>query len=135
MKKVILILILFYNIVFANNYERKLYEQVIPSIFVAIPVTIYADDDTKNILKNSDLFNIVNKCDSTVDLIVGKNFKNLPQSCQDKPIFATSYRWYKKKNSFGAFYWRKGRPQLKLKKAVIEKFTLTIPENLRKYLK
>lgn len=137
MKKILIILLLFYNILNANNnYELKLYEKVLPSIFKQTPIKIFADKNIKEILKYSQLFHIVDNCDNAVMLLVGKNFSDLSKECKNKPIFSTSYRDFKNNdNSFGAFYWRKGRPQIKFKNSVISKFNLHLPNNLKKYSK
>ena len=137
MKKIIFILLIFWNILFANNsYELKLYEKILPSIFLQMPIKIYTDKDTKKLLVNSDKFDILTTCTDAVVVIVGKNFENISQECTNKPIFATSYRWFKKnQNSFGAFYWRKGRPQLKFKLDILNKYNLVLPDTFEKYAK
>jgi len=132
MKKVIYF-ILFINIyVHANmNYELRFYERIIPLIFKT-PVHIYADKNIRYILKKSDKFIIENSC-TNAQLIMGmiKNIK-----CKDKPLFATDYDTYKlSPNAFGAFYWRKGRPQLKFKKQKIKDFNLNLDSSLKKYVK
>jgi len=66
--------------------------------------------------------------------LVGRSFPELPAECQDKPLFSTSYRIYKNlEKSFGAFYWRKGRPQLRFKKEGLERYHLILPEILQRY--
>ena len=132
MKK-ILYFVLFISIYVygVTNYELRFYERVIPLIF-KIPVHIYADKETKNMLKKSDKFIIENSC-TNAQLIMGmiKNIK-----CKDKPLFATDYDTYKlSPNAFGAFYWRKSRPQLKFKKQKIKEFNLNLDLSLQKYVK
>jgi hypothetical protein len=113
-----------------DDYELKLYENVLSSIFNNQKINIYADEKLEKILKNSDKFIIVNSCDKSI-LKIGKDFKH---KCNGVPWFATSYRVFKHENNvFGAFYWRKGRPQLKFKKDVLKNFKLELPQNLRKY--
>ena len=122
------------KLLFANNYELKLYEHILPSIFKG-KILIYTDSKSKEILENSKILTIVDKC-SEANLLIGKNFNNLDELCKKTPLFTTSYKSYKNnKDSFGAFYWRKGRPQLKFKKDVIEKLNFILPNNLQKYVK
>ena len=137
MKKIIFILLIFWNILFANNsYELKLYEKILPSIFLQMPIKIYTDKDTKKLLVNSDKFDILTTCTDAVVVIVGKNFENISQECTNKPIFATSYRGFKNyQNSFGAFYWRKGRPQIRFKNDTLNRYNLDLPYYLKKYIK
>jgi hypothetical protein len=74
-------------------------------------------------------------CNDSVVVIVGKGFKRDIDIC-NKPIFATSYRSFKNlENSFGAFYWRKGRPQIKFKVNIINKYDLRLPNSLERYAK
>ena len=134
MKIIATLFLLFNTIVFANsNYELKLYEKVLPLVFNNITMLIYADKNSQKIIKESDVFKLIPECDDAV-LLIGKNFDNLKESCKRKPIFSTSYRSYKnEENSIGAFYWRKGRPQLKFNISNINKFNLFIPKDLKKY--
>jgi len=135
--KTIILLICINNLLVANsNYELKLYEKIFSTIFQNIPIKIYGDKSSTILLKASNRFEIRKICDENVDLIIGKNFTNLSSICKKKPLFATSYRWYKsQKNSFGTFYWRKGRPQIKFKKDSFKRFHLHLPQNLIKYAK
>ena len=119
-----------------ESYELQLYEKILPAIFNIAPITIYADPETKKILQKSKVFRLVDKCDRSVDLLVGKDFVNVPYACQDKPIFATNYRTLRDNdNSFGAFYWIKGRPQVRFQRNVIKQFDLILPDYLRRYMK
>jgi hypothetical protein len=131
MKKIISILLFIGLYVNADvNYELKFYERVIPLIFKT-PVHIYADSDIKFILKNSSKFIIEKNCKDAVVLI--GNIKNT--NCT-KPLFATDYEVYKlSPNSFGAFYWRKGRPQLKFKRDKLKEFNIKLDKTLEKYIK
>jgi len=135
MKKILFIWLLLVSVLLANNnYELKIYEKVLPTIFIDTPIKVYVDKRIKELLQESDKFEILTRCDDKVELIVGKNFKNLPLECREKPLFATSYRWYKKHpNSLGAFYWRKGRPQIRFKKDTFIKYNLSLPHGLQKY--
>jgi len=131
MKKFIFIFLLTVLNIFANNsYEVKLYEKILPNIFDKKVLKVFIDKNMKDILQYSDKFKIVKNCNDA-DLIIGN--QTLPTDCK-KPRFSNSYRCFLKcKNSFGAFYWRKGRPQIKFKIKEIERFNLVLPNSLRKY--
>jgi len=137
MKKILFITILLHTLLNANStYEVKLYETVIPSIFIKYPINVYLDKNTQDLLKNSTKFKVLYHCDESVQLLIGENFDNLPEVCKDKPVFSTTYRSFKNnKNSFGAFYWRKGRPQIKFKTNILNKYKLILPNALKKYEK
>ena len=137
MNKVLLILIVATHTLVANDsYELKLYERIISSIYPNKVVQIYAQDDLKTILKNSDNFIVKDHCDANIDLLIGENFVKLPFECRSKPIFSTNYRYFKSNhNVFGAFYWRKGRPQIKFKKEILKRYKIILPSSLEKYAK
>jgi len=76
----------------------------------------------------SNKFVITTNCKKS-DIIFG----NI--NCKDKPIFALSYDFYLKyKNVIGAFYYRKGRPQLKFKKDSFLKFFKRVPKEIKDYI-
>ncbi len=139
MKKIFLLTLLILNL-FANNYEVKLYNKIIPAIFKKNNIKIYCDIDSKKLLSKSTFFTIVDNC-SLADIIIGRRFtkydvNNLDAVCQKIPMFSTSYRAYKKyENSIGVFYWRKGRPQLKFDAKRIKKFNLILTDTLKRYTK
>jgi hypothetical protein len=129
---------LFFTLTLLNaqsDYELKLYETIIPSIFKDRSVRVYLDKDMQSMLQNSKKFTIVKECDASVKLLIGKRFENLPAVCQDKPLFTTKYRTFKESaNSFGAFYWRKGRPQIKFKKSTLLRYKIHLPNSLQRYV-
>jgi hypothetical protein len=131
MKKLIFIFLLAGIELLANNsYEIKLYEKILPSIFDKKVLKVFTDNNMKDLLQYSDKFKIVKDCNEA-DVIIGN--QNLSSNCE-KPIFSNSYRCFLKcKNSFGAFYWRKGRPQIKFKVKIMKKFNLILPNSFRKY--
>lgn len=137
MKRIFLLFILSVISIYADgNYELKLYEKLLPAIFTQHPINIYTDEKSKELLQESDKFNILKKCHEDVVLLISQNNDSIPNTYKNKPIFATSYKLYKNNpNSFGAFYWRKGRPQIIFKKTAIEQFQLTMPNSLQKYIK
>ena len=137
MKNLLLLLLLLLlgvdNIFAGVNYELKLYEKILPIILKEESIVVYADSGSSAILKDSRVFKVTDRC-LDASLLIGKRFENIDIECLKKPIFATSYRSFKSyKNSFGAFYWRKGRPQIKFKKEKIDKLKLFLPDSLSKY--
>jgi hypothetical protein len=131
MRFIYIVFFLFVTSLFSNeDYELKLYENVLNSIFNSQKINIYVDEKSNKILKNSDKFVIVDDCDKAI-LKIGKDLK---YKCKGLPWFATNYKVFKNEETvFGAFYWRKGRPQLKFNKKVLENFKLVLPQNLKKY--
>lgn len=127
----IIFLIIFSISLYANSsYELKLYDKVFTSLFEKEKINIYTTKKYKSIFKYHYRFNIVSDCNEA-DLI----FSNIDSNCTKKPIFVKDYKSFKEtKNVIGAFYYRKGRPQLKLNKKNIKKFNLNIDNYLKDYV-
>ncbi|MGB5792286.1 hypothetical protein [Poseidonibacter sp.] len=136
MKKIVIVWIFLITILSSNwDYEVKLYEKVLPMVFKHMSINAFVDKKTEEILSNSKKITLVHNC-KNADVLIGNSFENLIKDCKDKPIFGTTYRSFKKNlNYFGAFYWRKGRPQIRFRIDIIEKHKLNLPQSLRKYAK
>ena len=126
-------LVVFTTIVNASNPTLKLYEKIFSSIFQTSVIDVYVDDETRDIIKDSSIFHIVDYCYDDTVVLVG-NFKNEPKYCQKNLLFATNYRSFRhNNNAFGAYYWKKGRPQLIFRESVLDRFNLKLPTSLKKY--
>lgn len=136
MKNILLFTLLTLSLFSSENYELKLYQNLLPTLFEKKSIYIYTQDaQQRNLFKESPLFILSKNC-SDADMIIGKSFDNLSHECYEKPLFATTYRSFKgTKNAFGAFYWAKGRPQIQFKLKVVQKYNLHLPPNLSKYAK
>jgi len=128
--KAIYIIIAFSTYLFANSYEIKLYETIFTKLFNK-PVIYLFVDKNKEEFKNSKVLKIVNNC-KEADIILLYKLEDL--QCKNKPIFVTNYIDFISSNAIGAFYWRKGRPQLILNKKSIESYNLHLDKSLLKYL-
>ncbi len=124
MKKIIF-LIIFINFSFAKiEGLSELLLFLFPKITDKKIIKIYTLPKYYIYFKNPK-FKLVIDCNKS-DIVFG----NI--SCLDKPVFALSYRFYKKNNhAFGVFYYRKGRPQLKLKKEILKKYFKKIPNEIK----
>jgi len=123
-----LIIFIQISLIFASDYELKLYEKVFSSLFHKNHINLYVDKN-QNMFKHSNIIKLTN-C-KNADILLIYNLKNI--KCKTKPLFTTSYVDYINSNSIGAFYWRKGRPQLVLKKEMIKKYNLFLDKSLQKY--
>ena len=128
--KAIYIIIVFTSYLFANSYEIKLYETIFTKLFNKPVIYLFVDKNKKE-FKNSKVLKIVNNC-KKADLVLLYDINNL--KCKNKPLFVTSYIDFISSNAIGAFYWRKGRPQLILNKKIIESYNLHLDKSLLKYL-
>ena len=115
--------LLLYSLLYANEYEIELYKKIFNTLFNK-NVKVYSD---KNIA-----LNLVKDC-KQADVLLIYNLKNLPKC--DKPLFVTNYKNFLNTDAIGAFYWRKGRPQLIFRLKTIQKYHLHLSKKLRKYAK
>jgi len=129
--KAIFIFIFISEVLLANSYEIKLYEMLFTKLFEKQKINLFVDKNQKE-FKNSKVLKIVNTC-KKADLVLLYDINNL--KCKNKPIFVTSYIDFISSNAIGAFYWRKGRPQLILNKTMILSYHLHLDKSLLKYVK
>ena len=133
MKKFLISSIFISSIAFSSeNYELKLYEKIFPILFKTDKLIVYADNSSKRIFRDSNIFTLTSNCEEST-LIIGKDFEKI---CENKPIFTTSYRNFENlDNSFGVFYWRNGVPKIRFNLFNVKKFNLFLPQGLKKYAK
>jgi len=122
-----MVLFIFFSMLYADNYELRLYEKVLSELFQKSSVKVFVDSNT-NLFQNSKVLKVVKSCKEADVLILYH-----PAMKCDRPLFVTSYKNYTKYQAIGAFYWRKGRPQLRLDKQQLKKFHLHLNSELRKY--
>ena len=116
-------IILLVGFIFAYSTEIELFNRLFTIFFQKNIIKIY----TKKYKTLSKNLKIVNSC-KNADLVLG-NLK-----C-NKPRFLLDYYSFKNdKEAIGAFYWRKGRPQLRLRKEKLKKYNLYVSKNFEDYL-
>jgi len=131
--RIIALLLGSFFLLYGGEYELRLYEKILPILYGTRTLKVFPDHTTQNDLQKSTILKVVPNC-YDADVLIGKRFHNLHNGCETKPIFATSYKSYKNhKTVIGAFYWRKGRPQISFKKENIQKFNLFLPDSLKRY--
>lgn len=104
---------------FASEDRVDIKAQILEKIFsnITIDQTITVWSDNKELLeefkKNSYLI-VTDDC-AVATLIVVEEKKSIEddENCRDKPIFVLNYELLKNiPESFGAFFWKKGRPNI-----------------------
>ena len=114
-------------------YQQKLYDSLFHQLFAKSTINVYTDTINESLFLEENHFFVVSKCEDA-DIVFLSSDSQL-QSCSNKPIFVTNYDEFKhRKNVIGAFYYRKGRPQLKLNQHYLDHFKLSINTSLTKYI-
>ncbi|GAB6073368.1 hypothetical protein [Nautilia lithotrophica] len=126
--KIVLGIIISVVFISAQNIEIKLFSKLFTSLFNKKVIYIYTENPKYKKL-NSIFLKNVNNC-KKADIILG-----ISKKCMNKPHFLLDYYNYiQDKNAIGAFYWRKGRPQLRLRKKIIQKYDLNILPEFKEFL-
>ena len=123
MKKFIILLSSFIYL-FAFNSEISLFENLFGVMFKKTTIKVY----TTKYKQLSGNLKIVNSCEKA-DIVLGD------VKCPNKPQSVLDYDSFKQdKNAIGGFYWRKGRPQLRLRKNNLLKYKLFVSKEFKEYL-
>ena len=139
MKKIIFLFLFVISSIFASDSSDKLRTDIVKSIVMGIKnsesMTIWSDDDKiMKALRSSDKFEVVDNC-SDAKLVILNKKANLPKNIEHKHIFVLDYNLLRKiPDSFGAFFWKKGRPNIVFLKPRVEKHSLELSANLTPYL-
>lgn len=128
LRNLIIILGFAASVLFSSEVEATLYDKLFTTLFSKKLVKIYTiNPDIKKLRFRHLMF--VKNC-SDADVIIGQ----IEQNCT-KPVFVLDFKKYKEyKDAIGAFYWRKGRPQLRLREKAIKKYHLKINDDFKDFI-
>ena len=130
----LLLLPIFFLSAHADIYTQKLYEKILGSIFQERPIAVFATGDARATLEKSKLFYLVANCQESDVAVVGNGFTS-EQECKNIPIFTTTHKSYVDlADAFGAFYWRKGRPQIHFRKREVTMFHLRLSTDMQRFI-
>ena len=132
--KLLIVTLMLVVVADADIYTLQLYEKILGSLFEKRPIAVLAKGDVKSILQKSEMFLVVDSCRNGDVAVIGDAFDS-EHECADMPIFATTHRSYVgNADAFGAFYWRKGRPQIHFKPERLQMFHLHLPQSLERFI-
>jgi len=136
MKIIILLLIAIMS--FASDtvhFQSKILEKIFTNISTSKELKIWSDDKKiLNELKKDKILHTVDKmCDAS--LVIIKNKKNLSKECKPNFIFVLKYNLLNEiPKSFGAMFWKKGRPNIVIIEPRIDSQHITVSKDLEPYL-
>ena len=139
MKFFIFYFLFFTSLLFANDPSDKLRVEIIKNIVLGIknsePMSVWSDDGKiMKALRSSDEFKVVDNC-RDAGLIILNDKSSLPKNINQKHIFVLKYSLlHKIPDSFGAFFWKKGRPNIVFIKPRVQKQSLKLSTNLKPYI-
>ncbi|WP_295420958.1 hypothetical protein [Sulfurovum sp.] len=146
MKKVLILLILFYGHLYALDRDStlKLYHKLFFSLSPKAEISVYVNDNEyrKIFLSSKRLQLTKEPKDADIVLITDeRTLEKVLAKRQDiqtdkKPIlFVTDHHFLdRSKDIVGAFYWRKGRSQLLFVKNRLDQYHIVLPAEYQKFI-
>lgn len=117
----------------AKSVEEELIVNVLKLLKVNEHAVRVYEQSPSYLLKESGFAHRVSEC-KDADLVYGETFDTLPFTCKNLPRFSTEYEHFQKdERVIGAFYWRKGRPQLCFNENRCRSFNIKLPSELAQY--
>lgn len=135
MIKYIVLLVTLSITLFASNLslEAKIITTILDNITLKEQKTIYADDAKLLALLQESYPTTTKREDATIFIINDK--KDLPKNLKDKKIFVLNYQLLSQiPQSFGAFFFKKGRANIVLLRPQLKKEKITISKQLEPYV-
>jgi len=130
MKKYILILLIGGTSLYGVSSESKIIKLIFTSLLNKSEISVYVEELPKKEIVKEAGFSIANIC-SKADIVYASK---ILLGCEEKPLFTDSYMSFlNEENAIGAFYWKKGRPNILFLRHRVEKFQLHMPKKLQKY--
>lgn len=117
MKKLFLLVFLFHSALFAAYQDEEMAVKVLEKVFLGIDIgqeiKIYSNDKgIEGEFAKRKQFAIATRCENASLLVLTDEIE-LDKSCKNRATFVMSYELLRKnKHSFGAFFWKKGRPNI-----------------------
>ncbi len=135
--RILLISILSALLLSASNisHQVKILEKVVSEISIDKRMVIWSDNrEIIFELERNNKFLTTENCQDAT-LIILKDKKNLLKICSDIPIFVLNYKLLSEiPQSFGALFWKKGRPNIVIVEPRIKAQNIKASNNLRPYL-
>lgn len=146
MRKILILLILFYGHLYALDRDStlKIYHKLFFSLSPKAEISVYVkDNEYRKIFLTSKRLHLVED-PKEADIVLITNEKTLDQvlaqekiSKTDKKtiLFVTDYHLLARYNEVvGAFYWRKGRSQLLFVKSRLDKYHISLPDEYQRFI-
>ncbi len=117
------------------KHQVKILEKVVSEISLDEKIIIWSDDkDILAQLKNNNRFKTTPQCQNA-SIIVLKEKKELSSICSKAHVFVLNYELLSDiPQSFGALFWKKGRPNIVILEPRIKTQNIRVSLNLEPYL-
>ncbi len=118
-----------------NQHKIKILEKVITEISIKKEILVWSDNEVISTkLRERGKLKITTNCIDATVLILEKK-ENLTKRCKSKYIFVLNYKLLSEiPQSFGALFWKKGRPNIVILEPRIKAKSINISRALEPYL-
>ena len=115
--------------------KAQILEKVFANISIGKDFIIWSDNKELLFeLKKSKNFTTSINCENAT-MIILEDKKNLEKNCINKPIFVLEYNLLSEvSQSFGAIFWKKGRPNIIILSTRAKKLSIDISQKLNEYV-
>ena len=124
-----------------EELEARILEKIFTDLLgkEKVRVLILGDKErtvSKRLRRFSEKIDQVGSCeDADLVLLAGRLKGGLPEVCGDKPLFSLRREdVFKFESCVGAFYWKKGRPNILLIRERLEERKLYLPPEYNRYM-
>ena len=139
MKKIVLIFVILNSLLNASDSSINLKMQILESIYGCIKskesMKIWSDDkQIMDYFKSTHKFEVVSQY-KDANFIILEKIQDFIKDNSKKHIFVLNYCLLEKiPSSFGAFFWKKGRPNIVFIKPRLQKQNLHLSHKLSRYV-
>ncbi len=136
--RLLLITLLSALILFAsdvNLHQVKILEKILSEVSVNGELKVWSDNkEILSKIKKHGNFKTVQSCEDA-NIIILENVTKIKKECSGKCTFVLNYNLLSDvPQSFGALFWKKGRPNIVILEPRIKAQSITITKNLEPYL-
>jgi len=139
LRKLIGILLFSITLLFAGigdeNLKIKILKKIVSGIQNSDSMRLWSDD--YHILKafsDDEKYHVAMRCENA-DIIILKEKEHLPSHCVHQHIFVLSYKLLNDiPKSFGAFFWKKGRPNIVFIEPRVKENSLELTVEMEPYI-
>ncbi|EQB40106.1 hypothetical protein M947_03530 [Sulfurimonas hongkongensis] len=117
------------------DLEVKILEKIISEISINKEKIIWSDNKKLYItMEKKGRIHTTLECKKAT-IVILQDIKNLPKQCSNIIIFVLDYELLSQvPKSFGAFFWKKGRPNIVILKSRLKALSIQASSNLDPYL-
>lgn len=119
----------------ASDIKVEILEKIFSSISLGKELVIWSDNKDLSVeFQQKGNFKTTDICKDATLLIL-ENKKNLDRECHNKAIFVLEYTLLKDiPQSFGAMFWKKGRPNIVILAPRVKEQSIGVSETLSDYI-